>query len=71
MTFKNFNGFYNRPVWKNGQNEHDVTILGFDIQLDGVNLRNSRGKQIDCHSSKTLLEKMKAGSQPTTSQTLM
>ncbi|MCY7147887.1 DegV family protein [Streptococcus gordonii] len=45
--------------------EHDVTILGLTIQLDGVTYETVGGNKL---TSKTLLEKMKAGSQPTTSQ---
>lgn len=45
--------------------EHDVTILGLTIQLDGVTYETVGENKL---TSKTLLEKMKAGSQPTTSQ---
>ena len=45
--------------------EHDVTILGLTIQLDGVTYETVGANKL---TSKTLLEKMKAGSQPTTSQ---
>ena len=45
--------------------EHDVTILGLTIQLDGVTYETVGDNKL---TSKVLLEKMKAGSQPTTSQ---
>ena len=45
--------------------EHDVTILGLPIQLDGVTYETVGENKL---TSRTLLEKMKAGSQPTTSQ---
>lgn len=45
--------------------EHDVTILGLTIQLDGVTYETVGENKL---TSKTLLKKMKAGSQPTTSQ---
>ncbi|MBX9097152.1 DegV family protein [Streptococcus gordonii] len=45
--------------------ENDVTILGLTIQLDGVTYETVGENKL---TSKTLLEKMKAGSQPTTSQ---
>ena len=45
--------------------EYDVTILGLTIQLDGVTYETVGENKL---TSKTLLEKMKAGSQPTTSQ---
>ena len=45
--------------------EHDVTILGWTIQLDGVTYETVGENKL---TSRTLLEKMKAGSQPTTSQ---
>ena len=45
--------------------EHDVTILGLTIQLDGVTYETVGENKL---TSRTLLEKMKAGSQPTTSQ---
>ena len=45
--------------------EHDVTILSLTIQLDGVTYETVGENKL---TSKTLLEKMKAGSQPTTSQ---
>lgn len=45
--------------------EHDVIILGLTIQLDGVTYETVGENKL---TSKTLLEKMKAGSQPTTSQ---
>lgn len=45
--------------------EYDVTILGLTIQLDGVTYETVGENKL---TSKTLLKKMKAGSQPTTSQ---
>lgn len=45
--------------------EHDVTILGLTIQLDGVTYETVGENKL---TSRTLLEKMKAGIQPTTSQ---
>lgn len=45
--------------------EHDVTILGLTIQLDGVTYETVGENKL---TSKVLLEKMKSGSQPTTSQ---
>ena len=45
--------------------ENDVQILGLTIQLDGVTYETVGENKL---TSKTLLEKMKAGSQPTTSQ---
>ena len=45
--------------------EHDVTILVLTIQLDGVTYETVGENKL---TSRTLLEKMKAGSQPTTSQ---
>ena len=45
--------------------EHDVQVLGLTIQLDGVTYETVGENKL---TSKTLLEKMKAGSQPTTSQ---
>ena len=45
--------------------EHDVQVLGLTIQLDGVTYETVGENKL---TSRTLLEKMKAGSQPTTSQ---
>ena len=45
--------------------ENDVTILGLTIQLDGVTYETVGDNKL---TSKVLLEKMKSGSQPTTSQ---
>ena len=45
--------------------ENDVTILGLTIQLDGVTYETVGENKL---TSKVLLEKMKSGSQPTTSQ---
>ena len=45
--------------------ENDVTILGLTIQLDGVAYETVGDNKL---TSKVLLEKMKSGSQPTTSQ---
>ena len=45
--------------------ENDVTILGLTIRLDGVTYETVGENKL---TSKVLLEKMKSGSQPTTSQ---